>query len=167
MAKSVVAAYVPLSPDPHGHCAEWSSCWRDLAKHPIRFRSERRKPGRYCVSLRLQYVSFLASDMASRGVQEIEIWNEPPWQDDSWDARGYLFDTLPAVDMASPNYGLAANLQEISLPTGIKLIWAGTEKSGSQSLMFAQYQNPAVIISSRSPTFPRNHSTLMAIRRNK
>ena len=94
-----------------------------------------------------RYVSFLASDMASRGVEgEIEIWNERPWEDDSWDARGYLYDTFPLGDATSPNYGLAAKLQEIALPAGIKLIWAGTEKSGSESLMFAQNQNPAVSI---------------------
>jgi hypothetical protein len=94
-----------------------------------------------------RYVSFLATDMASRGVEgEIEIWNEPPWEDDSWDARGYLYDTFPRGDALSPNYGFAAKLQEIALPAGIKLIWAGTEKSGSESLMFAQNQNPPVTI---------------------
>ena len=91
------------------------------------------------------YVSFLASDMASRGIEgEIEIWNEPPWGDDSWDAREYLYDTSPSGEVTSPNFGFAARLQEIALPTGVKLIWAGTEKSGSNSLMFAQYQNPTV-----------------------
>jgi hypothetical protein len=94
-----------------------------------------------------RYVSFLACDMASRGIEgEIEIWNEPPWADDSWDARGYLYDTLPLGDVFSPNYGLAAKLQEIALPEGIKLIWAGTEKSGSESLMLAQEKNPPVSI---------------------
>jgi hypothetical protein len=94
-----------------------------------------------------RYVSFLASDMASRGIEgEIEIWNEPAWDDDSWDARGYLYDTFPAGDVFSPNYGFAANLQNIALPKGISLIWAGTEKSGSESLMFAAYKKPAVSI---------------------
>jgi hypothetical protein len=46
----------------------------------------------------------------------------------------------------SPNYGLAANLQDIALPDGISLIWAGTEKSGSESLMFAADKNPAITI---------------------
>jgi hypothetical protein len=105
-------------------------------------------PGDSSIEAYSRYVSFLASDMASRGVQgDIEIWNEPPWGDDSWDAQGYLYDTFPAGDVFSANYGLAANLQKISLPEGIKLIWAGTEKSGSESLMFAQYQNPPVSIS--------------------
>jgi hypothetical protein len=95
-----------------------------------------------------RYVSFLASDMASRGIKgEIEIWNEPAWDDDSWDARGYLYDTFPQGDVFSPNYGFAANLQNIALPKGISLIWAGTEKSGSESLMFAAYKKPAVTIS--------------------
>src|SRR5436309_1435378 len=54
------------------------------------------------------YVSFLASDMASRGISgEIEIWNEPPWIDDSWDARGYLYDSFPAGAVYSPNFGFA------------------------------------------------------------
>jgi hypothetical protein len=94
-----------------------------------------------------RYVSFLARDMASRGIKgEIEIWNEPAWDDDSWDARGYLYDTLPAGQVFSPNYGFAGNLQNIALPGGIRLIWAGTEKSGSESLMFAAYKKPAVSI---------------------
>jgi hypothetical protein len=94
-----------------------------------------------------RYVSFLASDMASRGIKgEIEIWNEPAWDDDSWDARGYLYDALPEGNVFSPNYGFAANLQDIALPKGISLIWAGTEKSGSESLMFAADKKPAVSI---------------------
>jgi hypothetical protein len=94
-----------------------------------------------------RYVSFVASDMASRGIKgEIEIWNEPVWDDDSWDARGYLYDTFPQGDVFSPNYGFAANLQNIALPEGISLIWAGTEKSGSESLMFAGSKKPAVSI---------------------
>ena len=40
------------------------------------------------------------------------------------DARGYLYDTFPLGDATSPVYGLAAKLQEIALPAGIKLIWA-------------------------------------------
>ena len=39
------------------------------------------------------YANFLAVDMAQRGVQgDIEIWNEPPWQNDSWDDRPALYD---------------------------------------------------------------------------
>jgi hypothetical protein len=87
------------------------------------------------------YVSFLASDMASRGISgEIEIWNEPPWADDSWDARGYLYDRFPAGQTTSPNYGFAANLQNRSMPAGVTLNWGGTHKSGGNSLLFGPYQ---------------------------
>jgi hypothetical protein len=90
------------------------------------------------------YVSWLARDMASRGIQgEIEIWNEPPWPDDLWDNRGDLYDVFPATQAPGPqysgmpNFGFAANLQKGSLPEGISLIWGGTEKSGSNSLLFS------------------------------
>ncbi|HET6145512.1 MAG TPA: hypothetical protein VFE02_18565 [Candidatus Acidoferrales bacterium] len=88
------------------------------------------------------YVSWLATDMAARGVTgEIEIWNEPPWVDDAWDNRGDLYDTFPATGSIrapvgnGPNFGFAANLQKRSLPKGITLVWAGTNKSGQNSLL--------------------------------
>lgn len=45
----------------------------------------------------VNYVQFLAEDMAQRGVQgEIELWNEPPWAGDPWDYRAALYDYLPS-----------------------------------------------------------------------
>jgi hypothetical protein len=111
------------------------------------------------------YVSWLAADMAARGVSgEIEIWNEPPWVDDAWDNRGDLYDTFPSGWAISsqfgngPNYGFAANLQERSLPRGITLVWSGTNKSGGNSLLLPGFRTatgsslaqPSTTISSES-----------------
>ncbi|HEY4356900.1 MAG TPA: Ig-like domain-containing protein, partial [Acidobacteriaceae bacterium] len=104
------------------------------------------------------YVSFLAQDMAARGLSgQIEIWNEPAWADDSWDARGYLYDNFPSGQTWSPNYGFAANLQARQMPAGVTLNWGGTHKSGSNSLFFGPYQptpmrlaQPSVVFTSES-----------------
>ena len=87
------------------------------------------------------YVSFLAEDMAAHGVTgDIEIWNEPPWKNDSWDYRAGLYDaglyTGPAVSGA--NYGFAANLQHRAFPSGITITWNGTSGSGGSSLLGPQ-----------------------------
>ena len=114
------------------------------------------------------YVSFLAKDMAARGVSgEIELWNEPPWNPDPWDNRCNLYDPAlhppcPATPGPSgagaPNYGFAANLQNRSFPPGITLTWNGTSGSGEASLLSPQFHSqtgvyvnqPATVITKES-----------------
>ncbi len=100
------------------------------------------------------YVTWLANDMSARGVSgDVEVWNEPPWSDDSWDARGYLYDSFPAGENWSPNFGFAANLQNRTMPSGVTLTWAGTNKSGGNSLLFGPYQPTPMTLNEPSTVF--------------
>jgi hypothetical protein len=90
------------------------------------------------------YVSFLANDMAARGVTgEIEIWNEPPWLQDPWDDRGDLYDQnlWPGPQKPGPsawisaNYGFVGDLQNRTFPQGITATWNGTSGSGYGSVL--------------------------------
>lgn len=70
------------------------------------------------------YATFLAQDLASRGLSgDIEIWNEPPWRNDSWDYRPGLYDgantgpykpavAYPKGAAASQNGTLYVSLQD-------------------------------------------------------
>ena len=100
------------------------------------------------------YVSFLAQDMASRGVTgDIEIWNEPPWLADPWDDRGYLYDVKlwPGPQSPGPvsriavNWGFIGNLQNKTFPAGITATWNGTSGGGTASLLgTGMFQNSGV-----------------------
>ena len=113
------------------------------------------------------YVSFLANDMAARGVTgDIEIWNEPPWLADPWDDRGYLYDQnlWPGAQKPGPtswidvNWGFIADLQSRTFPAGITATWNGTSGSGTSSAlspsMLAQsgvaLKQPSTVVTSES-----------------
>ncbi len=101
------------------------------------------------------YATFLATDMASRGVSgDVEIWNEPPWRGDSWDFRPALYDSASPGKGGSPiahdgaasnvfqgdsipgaNFGFAANLQHRQFPAGVTATWNGTSGNGTYSLL--------------------------------
>lgn len=97
------------------------------------------------------YVSFLAKDMADRGVTgDIEIWNEPPWKNDPWDYRAGMYDngTYPGPSVVGANFGFVANLQHRTFPAGITATWNGTSGSGSASLLgsfMTQYTGEALL----------------------
>ena len=118
------------------------------------------------------YVSFLAGDMAARGVKgQIELWNEPPWASDPWDNRCLLYDhdlsppcpSTPGSPSSpnQPNYGFVANLQNKSFPLGVTVVWNGTSGSGwasvlgprmhAESGVFAQQPNRVVTNESFHP----------------
>ena len=106
------------------------------------------------------YVSFLASDMASRGLKgQIELWNEPPWLADPWDNRCLLYDddlappcpgTVGAPSSQNePNYGFVANLQSRSFPAGISLTWNGTSGSGWASILGPRMQAESGVLAAQ------------------
>ena len=101
------------------------------------------KPTDASVIAYANYVSFLAKDMASRGVTgDIEMWNEPPWSNDPWDYRAGLYDpgTYPGSSEFGANFGFAANLMNRSFPAGVTATWAGTSGSMSGSLLGPRMQ---------------------------
>jgi hypothetical protein len=89
------------------------------------------------------YVHFLAQSIAAAGLTgEIEIWNEPPWPDDPWDNRVDFYDTPPTASARGlPNWGFVAALQQQPAPPGVTYLWAGTEKSGTNSVLDPQMQS--------------------------
>ena len=99
------------------------------------------------VSYFAQYAQFLAQSLASAGLSgEVELWNEPPWPDDRWDVRANSYDTFlgpvnPGPQSAYlPNWGFVGALQTTPPPPGVSYIWAGTEKSGGNSVLDRQMQ---------------------------
>lgn len=89
------------------------------------------------------YVQFLADDMASRGLTgDIEIWNEPPWANDAWDFRPYLYDpgTYTGPSLAGANFGFAANIMHRTFPAGVTATWNGTSGNGLYSLLGGNMQ---------------------------
>jgi hypothetical protein len=84
-----------------------------------------------------RYADFLASRVDAHGLTgRIELWNEPPWAHDPWDTR-YRFYDSPPPDLERPavQFGFAALLQT-TLPAGnVRYNWAGSHKSGFNSLL--------------------------------
>jgi hypothetical protein len=111
------------------------------------------------------YAKFLAQSIADAGLTgEIELWNEPPWPDDRWDLRANSYDVFPGPFSPGPrtpmlpNWGFVGALQGLPAPAGASYIWAGTEKSGSNSVLDPQmllntgvaFSEPALSVSSES-----------------
>jgi hypothetical protein len=95
----------------------------------------------------VEYAQYLAQTLAGAGLTgEVELWNEPPWPDDRWDQRANSYDVFPGPFYPGPraaglpNWGFVAALQGSSPPTGVSYLWAGTEKSGSNSVLDPQMQ---------------------------
>jgi hypothetical protein len=111
------------------------------------------------------YVAFLAQSIEAAGLTgEVEIWNEPPWADDPWDSRVDFYDAFPGAISPgpqsewSPDWGFVAALQNVPAPAGVTYIWAGTEKSGANSVLDPQmlgntgvaFAEPATSVTSES-----------------
>lgn len=99
------------------------------------------------VSYFVQYAQFLGQSLAAAGLSgQVELWNEPPWPDDRWDVQANSYDTLPGPGSPGPqyaylpNWGFVAALQNTLAPPGVSYIWAGTEKSGGNSVLNPQMQ---------------------------
>ncbi len=97
------------------------------------------------------YASFLAGAIASAGLTgQVELWNEPPWGDDPWDNRGDFHDTWTGNQVPGPqgpgypNPGFVAALQGTTPPAGVTYIWAGTNKSGFNTVFNLMPSNTAV-----------------------
>ncbi len=88
------------------------------------------------------YAQFLAQCIANAGLTgEVELWNEPPWTDDPWDEQADFYDTFPGPASPGPlaanlpNWGFVADLQNQTPIPGVTYIWAGTNKSGDNSVL--------------------------------
>jgi hypothetical protein len=97
------------------------------------------------------YASFLAGTIAAAGLTgEVELWNEPPWGDDPWDNRGDFHDTWPGNQQPGPqgpgypNPGFVAALQGTIPPAGVTYTWAGTNKSGFNTVFNLMPSNTGV-----------------------
>jgi hypothetical protein len=97
------------------------------------------------------YAGFLAGTIAAAGLTgEVELWNEPPWGDDPWDNRGDFHDTWPSNQQPGPqgpgypNPGFVAALQETAPPAGVTYVWAGTNKSGFNTVFNLMPSNTGV-----------------------
>ena len=84
-----------------------------------------------------RYAQFLAGRVDAHGLTgRIELWNEPPWAHDPWDTR-YRFYDSPPPDLERPavQFGFAALLQTTLAPGNVRYNWAGSHKSGFNSLL--------------------------------
>jgi hypothetical protein len=112
-----------------------------------------------------KYAQFLAQSIAAAGLTGVvELWNEPPWDDDPWDERADFYDTFPGIIRPGPqrpglpNWGFVAALQDQTPIPGVTFTWAGTNKSGDNSVldpgMFANtgvlFKQPATVVTSES-----------------
>jgi Chitobiase/beta-hexosaminidase C-terminal domain len=94
-----------------------------------------------------KYAQFLAQSIAAAGLTgDVELWNEPPWSPDPWDERANFYDTFPGVISPGPqgpslaNWGFVAALQGQTPIPGVTYTWAGTNKSGDNSVL-----NPSML----------------------
>jgi hypothetical protein len=97
------------------------------------------------------YAKFLAGAIAAAGLTgEVELWNEPPWGDDPWDNRGDFHDTWSGNQQPGPqgpgypNPGFVAALQNTTPPAGVTYVWAGTNKSGFNTVFSLMPSNTGV-----------------------
>ena len=100
-----------------------------------------------------KYAKFLAQTIAAAGLTgEVELWNEPPWVPDPWDSRADFYDTFPGVlspgpqSPSLPNWGFVAALQGQTTIPGVTYTWAGTNKSGDNSVL-----NPSMLANTGVP----------------
>ena len=94
-----------------------------------------------------KYAQFLAQSIAAAGLTgDVELWNEPPWAPDPWDERANFYDAFPGVISPGPqgpslaNWGFVAALQGQTPIPGVTYTWAGTNKSGDNSVL-----NPSML----------------------
>ena len=84
-----------------------------------------------------RYAEFLASRVDAHGLAgRVELWNEPPWAHDPWDTRYRFYDNPPPeLERPAVQFGFAALLQTASPPGAVRFNWAGSHKSGFNSLL--------------------------------
>ena len=90
------------------------------------------------------YAQFLASQIGAYDLTgEVELWNEPEWTDDPWDQGGDFYDAYPNYPISPgptsgglANWGFVVALQSraSSMPANVTFNWAGTHKSGDNSV---------------------------------
>jgi len=88
------------------------------------------------------YAHFLASQLTANSVTgQIELWNEPPWPDECWDAGTNCYDTPPAVAAIYSGFGLElpGNVSSHTPTTGATWANGYTGKSGDGSLFNPGY----------------------------
>ncbi len=90
-----------------------------------------------------RYVRFLAGELHRHGVTgTIELWNEPPWPNDVWDAMPAYYDDPSLIStydlrvrMSPVHEGILANLLNgPAFPDGVRCDHAGTHKTGTGSI---------------------------------
>jgi hypothetical protein len=85
---------------------------------------------------------------------EVELWNEPPWEGDPWDNILDYCDNSPSPISPGPqsqylsDRGFVAALQNVAPINGVIYIWAGTEKSDTNSVRIL---SRSAILASPSP----------------
>ena len=85
------------------------------------------------------YVTALANKIAGEGVEgRIEVWNEPPWVNDTWDDRSRFYDDPVGKGIATWTFTiqpLITALATRTMPPGIGLVSSGTNKSGGHGIL--------------------------------
>jgi hypothetical protein len=109
-----------------------------LAVNRLRYSSvPTTRPDEPSIAAYARYADFLATRVDShRLTGRIELWNEPPWAHDPWDTRYRFYDNPPPeLERPAVQFGFAALLQ-MSFPAGsVRYNWAGSHKSGFNSLL--------------------------------
>ena len=84
-----------------------------------------------------RYAEFLANRVDGHGISgRVELWNEPPWAHDPWDTRYRFYDNPPPeLERPAVQFGFAARLQTTLPPGSVRYNWAGSHKSGFNSLL--------------------------------
>lgn len=86
------------------------------------------------------YVEAMAEVMAGYLLPgaRIEVWNEPPWTNDSWDNRSRFHDDPVGKGIATWVYTvqpLVLELVERTMPAGVELVNGGPHKSGGHGML--------------------------------
>ena len=85
------------------------------------------------------YVEALAERIAAHGLTgRVELWNEPPWTNDTWDQRSRFYDNPAAMGISTWTFTvqpLVTALASRSMPAGVSLVSGGTHKSGGHGIL--------------------------------
>lgn len=94
-----------------------------------------------------RYVRFLAQEIASRGLKgQVEIWNEPVWDNDRWDAGPLFYDNdanpnrnphqVDVEDLSPRHKGILFNLMNgPALPEGVTINNGSTHITGFPTML--------------------------------
>ncbi|MEO6753542.1 MAG: hypothetical protein ABIP85_17325, partial [Chthoniobacteraceae bacterium] len=90
-----------------------------------------------------RYVKYLADQVGTYGLKgRVELWNEPPWPNDSWDHRGGFYDNAPIGSTTTVNYGMQRAVLDHVLPAGVRYSWGGSHKTGTNGVLNAPLPKP-------------------------